>query len=62
MQRSGLTKHWRKIIKIQSKISTMEQQQTSDKASYLDSLQRLYDKNAESSEKLKVCFRLNLDN
>lgn len=37
----------------QSKLNTLEQQQQRDKADYLDSLQRLHDKNSECLERLK---------
>ncbi|CAK5089453.1 unnamed protein product [Meloidogyne enterolobii] len=38
----------------QNKLTTLEQQQQRDKTNFLDSLQRLYDKNSEGLERLKV--------
>ncbi|KAL7071210.1 hypothetical protein ACQ4LE_009488 [Meloidogyne hapla] len=37
----------------QNKLTTLEQQQQRDKSNFLDSLQRLYDKNSEGLERLK---------
>ena len=44
---------------VQNKLNTLDQQQQREKADYLDSLQRLHDKNAECLERLKVCHLKN---